>query len=43
MHKPSKSGLGKESSWQTPNPVINNGMEGWTRRETGLLPGRENL
>jgi hypothetical protein len=43
MHKPSKSGLGKESSWQAPNPVIENGMEGWSRREAGLLPGRENL
>jgi hypothetical protein len=31
MRKPSKPGLGKESSWQTSNPVIDNGMEGRLR------------
>jgi hypothetical protein len=43
MRKPSKSGLGEESSWQTPDPVIENGMEGWNRRKAGPLLGRENL
>jgi hypothetical protein len=31
MRKPSKPGLGKEPSWQTLNPVIDNGMEGRLR------------
>jgi hypothetical protein len=43
MRKPSKPGPGEESSWQTPDPIIENGMEGRTRRETSPLPGRENL
>jgi hypothetical protein len=39
MRKSSKSGLGEEPSWQTPNPVIHNGMEGGARREAGLATG----
>jgi hypothetical protein len=39
MRKPSKSGLGKEPSWQTSNPVIDNDMEGRLRREAGLATG----
>jgi hypothetical protein len=39
MRKPSKPGLGKEPSWQTSNPVINNGMEGKLRREPGFATG----
>ena len=33
MRKPSKSGLGKEPSWQTLSPVTYNDMEGRSRRE----------
>jgi hypothetical protein len=39
MRKPSESGLGKEPSWQTLTPVINNGMEGKLRRESGFATG----
>jgi hypothetical protein len=36
MRKPSKSGPGKEPSWQTLNPVDDNGTEGRFRREAEL-------
>jgi hypothetical protein len=36
MRKPSKSGLGKEPSWQTLNPATNNDTEGRPRREAEL-------
>jgi len=39
MRKPSKSGLGKEPSWQTSNPVNDNGMEGRLRRESEFATG----
>jgi hypothetical protein len=39
MRKPSKPGLGKKPSWQTSNPVIDNGMEGRPRRESGFATG----
>jgi hypothetical protein len=39
MRKPSKSGLGEEPSWQTPSPVVRNGMEGRSRREAELATG----
>jgi hypothetical protein len=39
MRKPSKPGLGKEPSWQTPNPAIHNGKEGRFRREAELATG----
>jgi hypothetical protein len=39
MREPSKPGLGKEPSWQTSNPVIDNGMEGGPRREVGSATG----
>jgi hypothetical protein len=43
MREPLKSGLGKETSWPTPNPVDDNGTKGRSRREALRLPGRENL
>jgi hypothetical protein len=39
MRKSSKSGLGEEPSWQTQNPVNQNGTEGRSRREAGLATG----
>jgi hypothetical protein len=39
MRKPSKPGLGKEPSWQTSNPVIDNGTEGRLRREPESATG----
>jgi hypothetical protein len=39
MRKPSKPGQGKKPSWQTSNPVIDNGMEGRPRRESRFATG----
>jgi hypothetical protein len=39
MRKPSKSGSGKEPSWQTTNSTIENGTEGRSRREAEPATG----
>jgi hypothetical protein len=39
MRKSSKSGPGKEPSWQTLNPVVHNDMEGRFHREVELATG----